>query len=206
MIGLFLLAALPVQTVHLPPVAPSTSTPPRPPAVETVTARLLPDLVVKEIRVENDSKMHVLVANIGTADAMDFPVRGSAEISGKSHELNPGYVSSLAAGAQSWVLLTPASSTPLTAATSATAGADLLPEQQPESTGFFLPGFGIYPGNEAWLERTLPGYKDRCAKPAKCVAELDETNNSYAIAGVPRGTPDRLEAPASAPERIPDGG
>ena len=184
MLEMLLLAAVQVQTIKLPPISP-------PPPTGVVAVQLAPDLVVKEIRIQNDSMMHVLVANIGTGGtARSFPVRGSVEIAGQSENLGTAYADPLAAGAQAWITLRTSGWVRLTNASSAMAGADLYPEPKEKSGGMVW-----------WptINPTMPGASDPCPAVPGCVAESDETNNNYAVAGVPRGTPDRLNAPEVAP-------
>lgn len=203
MTALFLVLAAQVQTVHLPPVPPTTAPPPQAPQVGTITARLLPDLVVREIRIENDSTMHVLVANQGTAAVTEmFAVNANAEIAGQDvAAYQSAVVDRLAVGEQKWVQVNIwPSGGRLTGASSASASVD-SPYRRPD-TGIHLNLGGILPRDViAAMEQ-----RDRCTAERGCVVELDETNNGYAIAGIPRGTPDRLDAPASAPERIPERG
>lgn len=192
MFGLFLLAIAQVQTIRLPPLAPS----------EVLTVKMLPDLVVKEIRIQDDNKMHVLVANTGTGAILEpFAVRASVEIAGTSYDLQPQYIAPIAVGGQAWAELT-ARGLPMTRAASATAGADLLPEPKPRTSVAWWPN--PMAGYDAAMRASFPGMVEPCKVVTGCVVEIDESNNSYAVAGVPRGTPDRLMAPELAPESLPE--
>ena len=183
-------AAAQVGTIHLPPA----------PSAQVEAVRLKPDLVVKEIRIQNDRTMHVLVANIGTGGVAEpFPVRASVERSGTSYDLKPSYSAPLAAGAEAWVTID-GTGYELTKASSATAGADLLPPPA-EAKSYWALWPSIFSGS-SWSS-LFPAGKEPCKKVDGCVVELDETNNSYAIAGVPRGTPERLDAAGPAPETVP---
>lgn len=194
MFELLLLAIAQVQTIRLPPPGPS----------EVLTVKTRPDLVVKEIRIQNDRKMHVLVANTGTAAVSEpFAVRGSVEIEGASYDLQPTYIAPIPAGGEAWAELT-ALGLPMTRAASATAGADLLPE--PKSRGSFAWWPNPMAGYDSAMRAAFPGMKEPCKAVTGCIAELDESNNNYAVAGVPRGTPDRLMAPELAPESLPERG
>ena len=196
MVAFALLAlAAQVQTVRLPPVTPSP----------VLTVQTAPDLVVKEIRIQDDRTMHVLVANIGTGPVGDyFPVRATVEIGGRSEDVPPGYSPPLAAGAEGWVELRSNWTVRLTQASSATAGADQFPE--PKSGG----GYPWWPnpmaGYDSAMRAAFPGMKEPCRQVAGCVTEINEGNNNYAVAGVPRGTPERLMAPELAPVPAPERG
>ena len=183
---LLLAAAAQVQTIRLPPVPPTG----------VATIKVAPDLVVKEIRIQNDTTMHVLVANIGTGPASQrFPVRATVEIAGQSENVGSNAVDSLPAGGEVWVTLRSDWLTRLTEAKSATAGVDLYPEPEVNSGGGWVPWPTI-------SMPTIPGTKAPCPAPNHCVAESNEENNNYAVAGVPRGTPDRLNVPEAPPATV----
>ncbi len=189
---LVLAAAAQVQTVWLPPA----------PSAQVQTLRMLPDLVVKEIRIQDDRTMHVLVANTGTADVREpFAVRASVELSGASYDLKPIYLAPIPSGGQAWASLTTLG-LPLKRATSAQAGADLLPEPKP---GVFIPWPNVFAQYDAMFSAAFPEAK-RCENVSGCIAELDESNNNFAVAGVPRGTPERLDATELAPVKAPERG
>lgn len=189
MLEWLLLAAVQVQTIKLPPV------PSAPPAT-VAEIKLAPDLVVKDIRIQDDYTMHVLVANIGTGPASQrFPVRATVEIAGQSENVGSNAADPLPAGGEVWVTLRSDWTTRLTEAKSATAGADLYPEPEVNSGGGWVPWPTI-------SMPTIPGTTAPCPAPKYCVPESNEENNNYAIAGVPRGTPDRLNAPEAPPATV----
>lgn len=195
MLELLLFAAAQVQTINLPPAQPTG---------EVATISVKPDLVVKEIRIQDDKTMHVLVANIGTgAVGQYFPVRASVEISGESRDIYPGYSKPLDAGAEGWVTLGSDWRAPLIKAASATAVADEFPPPKPRGWFSFGPSF---PSLDSWLYSTFPDMKKPCKEYKGCVVEANEGNNSYAVAGVPRGTPERLNATDLAPVMVPERG
>lgn len=201
MIELLLAAAVQVQTVRLPPVAPPQVPAPTPQVqVETVkppvdasrvAIDLLPDLVVKDLRVEGDATVHVLVANEGTAAAGQFPVLVEAVVDGvegkKFTELD-----GLGMGQARWVTfnglqfpgkVTPESTVaayPLGKATRVRALAD------PPSLSGTLFGSIAPPGTSPF------GPKPKTCGLTGCVKERDENNNSLAAEGeaIARGAPD----------------
>ena len=193
---LALAAAAQVETVRLPPPA----TPPG----QVATLKVAPDLIVKEIRIQDDSRMHVLVANTGTGPVGDyFPVRASVELAGQAYDVPPTYAKPLAAGEEAWVTFDKVGLS-LTKAASATAAADQYPEPKPRSWLSLWPSpTGSY---EAWLRTMFPAMKAPCKEVKGCITEINESNNSFTVAGVPRGTPERLNAPELAPERLPERG
>ena len=194
MIGLLLLAAAQVQTIRLPP------------SPQVLTVQTAPDLVVKEIRIQDDRTMHVLVANIGTGPVADyFPVRATVKVTGRSEDIQPGYSPPLAAGGEGWVVLKTDWSVRLTTASSATAGADQFPEPKPSGGGYrWWPN--PMAGYDSAMRAAFPEMKEPCKQVAGCIAEINEGNNNYAVAGVPRGTPERLNAPELAPVTVPERG
>ena len=101
-------AAAQVQTIEAAadraaPAEPSVVAAPAP--VAELATPMRPDLVVKEIRIESDSVLEALVANVGTADGTaKFTVNADAEIKGRNwgsygSEIVPG----LSAGQSLWV-------------------------------------------------------------------------------------------------------
>ena len=192
MLDLLLLAAVQVQTIKLPPAQPA-------PPTGVAEIKLAPDLVVKEIRIEGREKFHVLIANIGTGPVgQPFAVRGSFEYHGTNYDLKPIYTEPMAAGEQRWVWLYPGW-TPLNEAASASAGVDLLPE--PKTGGSWVIWPNPFAGVDDWFRRMYPDAK-RCEVVSGCVVEINEDNNNYTVAGVPRGTPDRLNAPEASPTAV----
>jgi hypothetical protein len=201
MIALFLLAAAAqVQAVRLPPVIvapPATQPAPRviaptvlqPPPGTDLRATVLPDLVVKAIRVE-EGGMHVQVANEGNGDAKAFTVKGSASVGPRYASTMIGGVSpGLAAGGTQWVKVVgfavagePAYPPPppleLSKATAVSATAD-----PPPSLG------------SSWGNSTpsLPGgtAKPPCTASEGCIREANEGNNELRLTGdaIGRGKP-----------------
>ena len=201
MIALFLFAAAEVQAVRLPPVVvppPAPQAVPRvisPTVIQTapgadLTATVLPDLVVKAIRVE-DGGMHVQVANEGNADARGFTVRASASIGPRQASTMIGGISpGLAAGASQWVQVVgffptgepaypPPAPLELSKATAARATAD------PKPSG--ISGWG---GGAPSLPGGAP--KATCTDAYGCIREANEDNNELRLTGdaIGRGKPD----------------
>ena len=204
MLGLFVIAAAltgqAVQTVRIPPVAapPPVMAPATPvtPVIEPVqsntqlAARLLPDLVVKQIRIEGDSTIHVLVANEGTAAAGQFMVNAWANIA--SHRLvSPlrATVDSLAQGESKWVAIggfydddAPTYPPPSPPQLSKATGVGAMADQPVGSLGWADPTKSFWPSPD----------KPKCNAERGCVVELHEDNNSLILSGdaIVRGKPD----------------
>lgn len=195
MLQLFLLAAAQVQTVKLPPVSvpqpsPPVTAPVEVPPVAEVTARLLPDLVVKSVTVEGDSAVQVEIANQGTGPAVgEFGVGAMPVVDGAEGRGGGVSVRDLAAGETRSVSIPRSSfSFPgevyyegmktkylLSRASKVQAYVD-----PPVVTGTM---FGPLVPKEvsAGTPCTLRG----------CIRELDENNNSLSIEGdaIARGSP-----------------
>ena len=188
MMGLFVLAAAQVIQ-RLPPVA---VPPPQPAPVtrvgqagEVVQVQMLPDLVVKAIRIEGDSTMHVLVANEGTAPATSFGVSGNARVGGTwARPGSPGSITGLAAGTSQWIELSgfvaPSGGTPVELSKADMVAAEADPIPIDISAFDPLRKFG---GSSSG---------STCSTKHGCVLELNESNNRLELAGaaIVRGKPE----------------
>lgn len=163
---------------------------------QDLKARLLPDLVITEVRVDGDSTAYFKVTNQGTADATGFiRVSATAYIGARPGSLQPVNlvgVENLAMGASKWVKAEgfgPWSEPyyvgkdyafPLGKATAFTVSVD----PPPVTSG--LPGTGL--GGGGWFGTD----KKKCDSSYGCVRELNETNNSFRAEGdsIGRGKPE----------------
>jgi len=157
-------------------IAPSTA----------IRANILPDLVVSEVRIEDDHTAHIRITNQGTADAKGS-IMVESSVSRGYHVGNtaPAIVTDLAAGESKWVIgsnyrdrdetYVPGKdmSMPLLEITRFRATVD--PGAPPQSLDDYL----------------LHG-KSPCTAQAGCIRELDETNNSreFTADQVGHGKPD----------------
>jgi hypothetical protein len=157
-------------------IAPSTA----------IQANILPDLVVSEVRIEDDHTAHIRITNQGTADAKG-PIMVESSASRGYHLGNtlPAIVTDLAVGESKWVTgsnyrdrdetYVPGKdmSMPLLAVTRFRATVD--PGAPPQS-----------------LEDYLLHGKSSCTAKAGCIRELDENNNSreFAADQIGHGKPD----------------
>ena len=207
---LFLAAAAQVQTIRLPPVPPASPTLPSPVVIEPrspaeVGVTLLPDLVVKQVRVENDAKLQVLVANQGHADAMgDIDVQGDGLIGTLVGHSATMTVRDLKAGEERWVAI---------------LGWETTDPYRPATGGFPLGKVTrlTFEIDRPHAKSQFPvlvhisgvsGGKRDCNLERGCVRESDEANNKLSVEGdaIQRGTPERLNAPELAPVTLPERG
>jgi hypothetical protein len=203
-IMLFLVAAQAIQTVRLPPVAPPPAT--RPVATQPVTmaepgaiqANLLPDLVVTEIRIEDDSTAWFKVVNQGTADAI-----GQIRVFTNAHDKTvwgePGWPESfenLAAGESRWIKVSgyairdsgsyyPGKDTTFHLLKAATMSAHVDPPVY-KGGGWF----GTDPTKS--LEDMMNPKKPACNDKIGCIRELNEENNFLSLdaAAIGHGKPE----------------
>ncbi len=155
--------------VALPPVIVAPTVTNR--ASDAIVANLLPDLIVSEVRVENDKMAHIRVTNQGTADAHGvFWVDMTAAINSRHGRTRPEMITDLATGESRWI-----------------------------ERGFTYEDAGTVPGidynlplteaNRFWItvdpgvspqsatDYLLHG-KSSCTADAGCIRELDERNNA----------------------------
>lgn len=178
-----------VRPIIIPPV--TTMPPPivAVPVDDVTVARLEPDLVVKEIRIEGDTAVHVLVANEGTGPASNIRVDTDAYIDGRRGEkMFPDFLGSLDVGATAWVKVT-----------------GLVPMSEPYYVGkdYSFPLSKVNrvvvdvdpPPGPSWMSPPSgspwgsPGPK--CTAEHGCIKELNEANNSLEVKGdaIVRGVP-----------------
>jgi hypothetical protein len=195
-----------VQTMQLPAVrpAPPVSGIVVAPPTSDIRANLLPDLVVADIRIENDDTAWVRLANQGTGNAVGpIPLtvwahEGSSR--GQPAQFNYPH-EGLAAGEAEWVkvygfrLLNP----------SYAAGADnvfhlakangIAATVDPKvSTSTPSGNWGV-PGSSVLDSLPRPG-KPRCNEVIGCIRELNEDNNELQLEGdaVVHGAPDKTSS------------
>lgn len=210
---LALAAAQAVQVLRLPPIAapgpaPAATVPVLPVNPGRVSIRMLPDLIVSEIRVEDDNTAWARVTNQGNADAVG-PVRvdgtatKNAYMSGSTRE--PSVFENLPSGESKWVKLTdfmmppepysPASATKdyhfaLTSSVYLTVSVD---------PKVYRPGGWFGGPSEQEIADALAGRttKPACDAEIGCIRELDENNNYLQLKApaIPRGNSESLSAP-----------
>jgi|GEM_PF-3098030 len=154
---------------------------------DAIRVNLKPDLIVKEMRIEGDKAVHVLVANNGTAASGKFTIEmaGSSE-RGASYPAMTVMDSDkgLAAGEERWVkfgnfvyeLGQPSSGlVPLNQVDVFSVQLDSYHDTDKGNGGWFL---GVPTDPTAALR---PAEKNPCKPLVGCIAELDETNNSLSV-------------------------
>lgn len=188
MIELLLVGAMAqVQTIKLPPVAiprpaPSVSAPVEMASPGKVAIKILPDLVVKDIRADGETSLHVLVANEGTADAAgEFRVTADVYAKDKQGKPKAVWLSGLKMGETRWVEMSPVA----------------------VKVGGFMPGGDPFPVDKAerisatvdqqvlnlgWNDPTRTsnpwgGSSLKCTEPFGCIRELNDANNSLIVEG-----------------------
>jgi hypothetical protein len=187
-LGVVAVAAVAMQVgtpvLRIPPIiqSPNVATAPS----TAIQLNILPDLVVSEVRIEDDHTAHIRITNQGTADAKgSIKVASSASRGYHRGYPFPAFVSDLAAGESKWVTssnyvdpdesFVPGKdmSLPLLSVTGFQATVD--PGAPPQSMSDFL----------------LHG-KSSCTAEAGCIHELDEKNNSRSFSGaeIGHGKPD----------------
>ena len=206
-------AAAQVQVIRLPPMAPSpspatTASPSEAPAPILVvpqarpgelSVKLLPDLVITQVLVEDDRTAHFKVTNQGTADAKgSIRVSADAYIGTRRGESQLGggpRIEGLAMGESKWVAISGFSpisepyyvgkdySFPLSKATGFSARVD------PPVFNVGMLGGGDPLSGFAKLTGSSP---PKCYGERGCVLELDENNNGLIVEGdaVGHGKPD----------------
>ena len=210
MIALFILGAAqviraaPVAPRPIPPVsapvqAPQVVTPNVAPEGGQIRANLLPDLVVSEVRVEDDTTAWFKVTNQGTADAVG-DIRVSADAYVGSRRGGVGYLHSftnLASGESKWVEIAGFAfsdgsfypgrdySVPLTKVTEFSAYVD--PPVYSGGGGWFGS-----PDPSKSLEDMLDPKKPACNDKIGCIRELHEDNNGLKVdaAAIGHGKPE----------------
>lgn len=158
-----------------------------------LNVKLLPDLIVTDVRIEDDQTAHFKVSNQGTADAVG-PIRLSSDayIGTRRAQQSPGgatLTANLAMGESRWIAVKGYSpigesyyagkdySFPLSQATGFTAYVDAP-----------VYGGGLWGGGDPSREfqQMFGGGGDKgpkCDATIGCIRELDETNNSFTAKG-----------------------
>ncbi|MEP6982033.1 MAG: hypothetical protein ABI853_00120 [Sphingomicrobium sp.] len=157
-------------------IAPSTA----------IQANILPDLVVSEVRIEDDHTAHIRITNQGTADAKGW-IQVESSVSKGYHRgyTLPAWVNDLAAGESKWVT----SGNYVDRDETFVPGKDM---SMPLST---VTGFSatVDPGAPPQsMEDYLLQGKSPCTAQAGCIRELDETNNNRGFTAdqIGHGKPD----------------
>lgn len=207
-------AAQAVQTMRLPPLAapapaPAETMPVAPVNPGRVSIRILPDLIVSEIRVENDNTAWARVTNQGNADVIGkVRVEGTAiknaYMSGSTQE--PSMFENLLIGESKWVKLTDFLMRP-EAYSSGSAAEDrhfaltssvyLTVSVDPK---IYRTGGGWFGGpSERDIADALAGKttKPTCDDKIGCIRELDENNNYLQLKApdIPRGNSESVSSP-----------
>jgi hypothetical protein len=175
--------AVPVMRVP-PPVtrAPSAAIAPN----TAVQANLLPDLVVSEVRIEDDHTAHIRITNQGTADAKGWiAVESSASKGYHRGETAPAFVADLSAGESKWV----------TSSNYRDREETFVPGKDMSMPLLTVTGFSatVDPGAPPQsMEDYLLHGKSPCTAQAGCIRELDEKNNSRSFTAdqIGHGKPD----------------
>jgi len=203
MIELFvLIAAQAAPMIRIPPVAAPIARPvvtaPVPMAEPgAIMANILPDLVVSEVRVEDDTTAWFKVTNQGTADAVGrIRVFTGANIASRvGQPAYPDGFDNLAMGESHWVRIAGYSvrgdsgytgtdtSFALTKATAISAEVD---PPINTSVGWFGTSTGMSP------EDMMNKSKSTCSQKIGCIRELNEDNNSFRVeaSGIGHGKPE----------------